>query len=126
VDVFNNARPKRRGFLLLTLTAVLLTALVGFFLMHRLQTESVQSIQYSIDSWRTPLSAIRWAVIALMALFWNYLADGLAKSGVINDQQATRLTALRWRAVAWLVLLELIVGQGVLIKAAGLVSGAGQ
>jgi hypothetical protein len=121
VGVFNNARPKRRGFLLLTLIAVLLTALVGFFLMHRLQTESVQSIQHSIDSWRTPLTAIRWAVIAPVALFWNYLADGLAKSGVINDQQATALTALRWRAVTWLVLLELIVGQGVLIKAAGLV-----
>lgn len=107
--------------MLLTLIAVLLTALVGFFLMHRLQTESVQSIQHSIDSWRTPLTAIRWAVIAPVALFWNYLADGLAKSGVINDQQATALTALRWRAVTWLVLLELIVGQGVLIKAAGLV-----
>lgn len=61
-----------------------------------------------------------------MALFWNYLVDGLAKSGIINDQQATGLTALRWRAVTWLVLLELIVGQGVLIKAAGLVSGAEQ
>lgn len=89
--------------------------------MHRLQTESVQSIQHSIDSLRAPLTAIRWAVMALMVLCWNYLIDGLAKSGVINDQQATGLTALRWRAVTWLVLLELIVGQGVLIKAAGLV-----
>lgn len=124
--MFNNARPKRKGFLLLTLTAVVLTALVGFFLMHRLQTESVQSIQHSIDSWRSSLTAIRWAVIILTMLFWNHLVGGLAKAGIITEQQTADLTAQRWRAVTWLVLLELIVGQGVLIKATSFISGAGQ
>jgi succinate dehydrogenase hydrophobic anchor subunit len=126
VGVFNNTRPKRKGFLLLTFTAVVLTALVGFFLMHRLQTESVQSIQHSIDSWQFSLTAIRWAVIVLITLFWNHLVGGLVKSVIIDEQQATGLTALRWRAVTWLVLLELIVGQGVLIKATTFISGAGQ
>ncbi|MES9958560.1 MAG: hypothetical protein ABW086_16060 [Sedimenticola sp.] len=124
--MFNNARPKRKGFLLLTLTAVVLTALVGFFLMHRLQTESIQSIQHSVDSWQSSLAAIRWSVIALTAALWNHLVSGLAKSGIIDEQQATGLTALRWRAATWLVLLELIVGQGVLIKATTFISGAGQ
>lgn len=124
--MFNNARPKRKGFLLLTLTAVVLTALVGFFLMYRLQTESVQSIQHSVDSWQSSLTAIRWAVIILITLFWNNLVGGLAKSGIIDEQQITGLTALRWRAVTWLVLLELIVGQDVLIKATSFISGAGQ
>ena len=124
--MFNNARPKRKGFLLLTFTAVVLTALVGFFLMHRLRTESVQSIQHSIDSWQTSLTAIRWAVIILIALFWNYLVGGLVKSGIIDEQQAIGLTASRWRAATWLVLLELVVGQGVLIKATTFISGAGQ
>jgi succinate dehydrogenase hydrophobic anchor subunit len=126
VGVFNSARPKRRGFLLLTITAVVLTALVGFFLMHRLQTESVQSIQHSVDSWQASLTAIRWSVIGLTAVLWNHLFGGLATSGVIGEQQTTGLTALRWRAVTWLVLLELIVGQGVLIKATSIISGAGQ
>lgn len=124
--MFNNARPKRKGFLLLTLAAVVLTALVGFFLMHRLRTESVQSIQHSIDSWQTSLTAIRWAVIILIALFWNHLVGGLVKSGIIDEQQAIGLTASRWRAATWLVLLELVVGQGVLIKATTFISGAGQ
>ena len=124
--MFNNARPKRKGFLLLTFTAVVLTALVGFFLMHRLRTESVQSIQHSIDSWQTSLTAIRWAVIILIALFWNHLVGGLVKSGIIDEQQAIGLTASRWRAATWLVLLELVVGQGVLIKATTFISGAGQ
>jgi succinate dehydrogenase hydrophobic anchor subunit len=126
VGVFNNARPKRKGFLLLTFTAVVLTALVGFFLMHRLQTESVQSIQHSIDSWQSSLTAIRWVVIILTMLFWNHLVSGLAKAGIITEQQAADLTAQRWRTVTWLVLLELIVGQGVLIKATSIISGAGQ
>ncbi len=90
--MFNNARPKRKGFLLLSLIAVLLTALVGFFLMHRLQTESVQSIQHSIDSWQFSLMAIRWAVIVLITLFWNHLVGGLAKLGIIDEQKATGLT----------------------------------
>lgn len=124
--MFNNARTKRKGFLLLTLTAVVLTALVGFFLMHRLQTESVQSIQHSVDSWQFSLTAIRWAVIILTMLFWNHLVSGLAKAGIITEQQTADLTAQRWRAVTWLVLLELIVGQGVLIKATSFISGAGQ
>ena len=124
--MFNNAWPKRKGFLLFTLTAVVLTALVGFFLMHQLQTESVQSIRHSIDSWQSSLTAIRWAVIVLITLFWNHLVGGLVKSGIIDEQQATGLAALRWRAVTWLVLLELIVGQGVLIKATSFISGAGQ
>ena len=124
--MFNNARPKRKGFLLLTLTAVVLTALVGFFLMHRLQTESVESIQHSVDSWQTSLTTIRWAVIILIMLFWNHLVSGLAKSGIIDEQQATGLTVLRWRAVTWLVVLELIMGQGVLIKATSFISGVGQ
>ena len=124
--MFNNARPKRKGFLLLTFTAVVLTALVGFFLMHRLRTESVESIQHSIDSWQTSLTAIRWAVIILIALFWNHLVGGLVKSGIIDEQQAIGLTASRWRAATWLVLLELVVGQGVLIKATTFISGAGQ
>ena len=124
--MFNNLRTKRKGFLLLTTLAALLTGLVGFLLMHRLQTESVQSIQHSVDSWQTSLTAIRWVVIILITLFWNHLIGGLAKAGIITEQQAADLTALRWRVVTWLVVLELIVGQGVLIKATRFISGAGQ
>ena len=55
--MFNNIRAKRKSFLLFTTVAVLLTALVGYLLMHRLQTESVQSFQHSIDTWRMTLAA---------------------------------------------------------------------
>lgn len=100
--------------------AVLLTALVGYLLMHRLQTDSVQSVQQSIEDWRTTLTAIRWAVIAVIAFGWNHLVAWLADAEILNRAKATRLTDLRWRAVTWLVLLELVLGQGVLVNAIGL------
>lgn len=122
--MFNSLRSRRKGFLVLTTLAALLTALVGYLLMHWLRTESVQSIHYSIDSWRTILTAIRCAVIALLALSWNHLVAWLTKAGMLTRTQAIHLTELRWRAVTWLVLLELVLGQGVLVKAMSLVVGA--
>jgi len=118
--VFNNIRSRRKSFLLFTTVAVLLTALAGYLLMHRLQTDSVQSIQQSIDAWRTTLTVIRWVAIAAVALGWNHLVAWLADATILSRAKATRLTGLRWRAVTWLVLLELVLGQGVLVNAIGL------
>jgi len=101
----------------------MLTTLVGYLLMDRLQTESMQRIQHSIDTWRLSLALIRWSLIALVALSWNYPVAWLAKSGTINHAKAAQLTALRWRAVTWLVLLELVLGQGILVKALSLMAG---
>ena len=122
--MFNSLRSRRKGFLVLTTMAALLTALVGYLLMHWLQTESVQSIHYSIDSWRTILTAIRCTAIALLALSWNHLLAWCCKAGMFTRSQAPYLTGLRWRIITWLMLLELVLGQGVLVKAMGLVVGA--
>ena len=103
---------------------MLLTAIVGYLLMHRLQTDSVQSIQHSIDAWRATLTAIRRTLIVLVALSWNQLIAWLADARALSHTKATRLTGLRWRAVTWLVLLELVLGQGVLVKAVNLAVGS--
>jgi hypothetical protein len=120
VGVFNNIRSRRKGFVLFTAVAVLLTALVGYLLMHRLQTDTVQSLQQSIDAWRIPLSAIRWTAIAVVFLSWHRLVGWLAYAGLLSRTKVTQLTSLRWRTVTWLVLLELVLGQGVLVQAMGL------
>ena len=122
--MFNNLRAKRKGFLLLTTLAALLTGLVGFLLMHRLQTESVQSVQHSLDVWRMTLMLIRWTAITLVALSWNYLIARLVSIGVISHDRVASLIEMRWRAVTWLVVLELVLGQGVLVKAVSLALGA--
>jgi len=118
--VFNNSGAKRKGFLMATLVAALLTALVGYWLMHRLQTDSVQSIQQSIDTWRLTLTICRWTVIALVAFGWNVGVEYFFKSGKIHSSQADRLRRYRWRAVTWLVILELLLGQGLVVKFLGI------
>ena len=122
--MFNNLRAKRKSFLLLTTLAALLTGLVGFLLMHRLQTESVQSVQDSLYAWRMTLMLIRWTSITLVALSWNYFIADWRVIGMISHDKVAPLTEMRWRAVSWLVLLELVLGQGVLVKAVSLAVGA--
>lgn len=121
--MFNNSGAKRKGFLIATLVAALLTALVGYWLMHRLQTDSVQSVQQSIDTWRLTLTLCRWTVIALVAFGWNVGVEHLAKTGKIHSSQADQLQRYRWRAVTWLVILELVLGQGLVVKFLGITAG---
>jgi len=121
--VFNSRGAKRKGFLMATLVAALLTALVGYWLMHRLQTDSVQSIRQSIDTWRLTLTLCRWTVIALVAFGWNVGIEHLAKTGKMNSAQADQLHRYRWHAVTWLVILELVLGQGLVVKFLGITAG---
>lgn len=114
---------RRKGVLLLTTLAALLTGLVGYLLMHQLQTESVQSVQHSINAWRMALMLMRWTLIAFVALGWHHLIAGLASAGLITHSKIAQLTALRWRAVTWLVVLELVLGQGALVKGLSLMAG---
>jgi hypothetical protein len=123
VGVFNKFLERRKGFLVLTTLAALLTGVVGYLLMHQLQTQSVQSAQHSINAWRMALMLMRWTLIAFVALGWNHLITRLASAGSITHSKATSQAALRWRAVTWLVLLELVLGQGALVKALSLMAG---
>ena len=121
--MFNNSGAKRKGFLMATLVATLLTALVGYWLMHRLQTNSAQSIQQSIDTWRLTLTICRWTLIAVVAFGWNVGVEHLAKTGKIHFALADQLHRYRWRAVTWLVILELVLGQGLVVKFLGVTAG---
>ena len=121
--MFNNTRAKRKGVLIATLVAALLTALVGYWLMHRLQTDSVQSIQQSVDTWRLTLTLFRWTGIALVAFGWKVGVEHLAKTGKIHSAQADQLHRYRWRAVTWLVIFELVLGQGLVVKFLGMTAG---
>ena len=124
--MFSKRRTTHKGFLLFTGIAVLLTALVGYLLMHRLQTHSLQSLQHSIDTWRLTLTALRWTAIAIITLSWNHLVMWRVHSRTTSHNKATLVLEWRRRVITWLVLLELVVGQGVLVKATYLWIGAGQ
>lgn len=121
--MYSNIRARRKGFLLCTTVAVLLTAGVGYLLMVWLQTDSVQSIQQSLDSWRITLTLCRWAAIALVAFSWHYAVQRFTAASKISSDQAEHLHGMRWRAVTWLILLELVLGQGMAVKFLALLTG---
>ncbi len=114
--MFSNVRSRYKGFLLCTAVAVVLTAGVGYLLMYRLQTDSVQFIQQNLDSWRITLMLCRWTVIALVAFSWHYAVRRFSAVGKMSSIQAENLHGMRWRAVTWLILLELVLGQGMVVK----------
>lgn len=119
----SNTRSRRRGFLLCTTVAALLTVGAGYLLMYRLQTESIQSIQQTTNTWRQTLTLLRWGVIAMVAFSWSHVVQRFSASGRLSSVQAEYLAGLRWRAVTWLILLELVLGQGIVVKFLDLIAG---
>ncbi|PCJ36261.1 MAG: hypothetical protein COA75_08515 [Cellvibrionales bacterium] len=114
--MFSNALSKRKGFLWLSLVTALLTLLTGFFLWSSVQTHSVVTIREHIHQWQPVLAGIRWTVISGLALGWPGFCRWLVRSGRISIDKAQQMKALRWRIVGWLVVIELILGQSLLVK----------
>jgi hypothetical protein len=85
-------------------------------LWNSIQTHSVQTLREQLDSWRPLFTGIRWTLIASVALGWPYLCRWVVRSGYPGNSKARQLIDLRWRAVGWLVMIELILGQNVLVK----------
>ena len=104
---------------------MLLAFAVGFLLMHRLQTSSMQAVRLEIDSWQWPLTAMRWSVIALIAMGWQRLIGLLILAQLIDGTRSNPVPAMRWRAIGWLLLLELVAGQGLIAAFAALAAGVG-
>ena len=120
--MFSSALSRRKGFLWLSLVTALLTLLAGFFLWSSVQTHSVISIREHILQWQPVLSGMRWTLIGGLALAWPGLCLWLVESGRINIDKAQQLNALRWRIVGWLIVIELILGQSLLVKLTAIVA----
>ena len=114
--MFSSALSKRKGLLWLSLATVLLTLLVGLLLWNGVQTHSVITIREGIHRWQPILAGIRWALISGLALGWPGLCRWMAQSGRVSVDKAQQLKVLRWRIVGWLVVIELILGQSLLVK----------
>ena len=105
---------RRRWFLLLTLLAFALVLFTGGILWHSVETSSISEIQTRVDAMKSVFTGSRLFLIAVVALVWPYLANGLHRWGQIDKARATTLLDLRWRIVTWLVLIELVLGQNLL------------
>ena len=98
----------------LGLLALVLAAITGLVLWHSVQVSSVLSVQARLQSWQPLLSAARLGVLALVALGGLVLLHMRHRAGRIDVQSLGQRLARHWRLVAWLVVLEALLGQQLL------------
>ena len=105
---------RRRWFVMLTLSALVLALGISVFLLHSAQTSSVMALQIRVEELKPVFTTIRFLLIGLVALSWPVLTNGLYRWGRIDEEGRANLMSLRWRIVTWLVVIELILGQNLL------------
>ena len=105
---------RRHWFWRLCLVTFLGTIIIAAALMMLLQGSSITSLQSSIDAHHYHLTAIRLAVIGLITLSWPRLIRHAEHKGHIGIDRSVELTALRWRVLAWLLVIELLIGQNLM------------
>jgi len=105
---------RRYWFLLLTLLAFVLALGTGGILWHSVETSSISEIQTRVDAMKPVLTGLRLFVIAVVAIAWPFLVDGLHRLRCIDEVRATTMRSLRWCIVTWLVVIELVLGQNLL------------
>lgn len=108
---------------MLSLMAIGMALFVGLFLWDGLQTHSFQVVRTHLENWQPILTGIRWMLIGGLALVWPPLCRWWLHAGDLGNHEARQLSDLRWRLVGWLVVIELVLGQGVLVKAMAIVTG---
>lgn len=98
----------------LSLLALGLAALTGFVLWHSVQVSSLSSVQERLDAWQPLWSVIRCSLLVLAA-FGGSLFVYLQYRCARIDAHALKLHQARhWRLVAWLALIEMLLGQQLL------------
>lgn len=110
----DNSILRRRWLFLLTLLAFGLALGAGGVLWYSVQASSVVAVQTRIEALNPILTAIRASLIALVAITWRWLMNGLHRWGRLDAAQAATLLAQRWRIVTWLIVIELVLGQNLL------------
>ena len=105
---------RRPWFLRLCALTILSALMIGAVLVLLLKSTSVESLQSSIDDYRTGMTVIRLMLIGLIALIWPILVQSSEQSGAISIERSTELRDLRWRIISWLLVIELLLGQNLI------------
>ena len=104
----------RRWTLALTLLAFALALAIGALLWQAVETASVVAIQGKVAAVKPVFTILRLSVITVIALLWPMLIGVFHRRRRIDDARRAELLAVRWRIVAWLVVIEVVVGQNLL------------
>lgn len=121
---FSNGAPlRRRWFLTLSLVAVGGVIAVGLVLWQAVELNSLSTVSELLAAAKPFASAIRFALIGLLALAWPWLPPLWAGADGNDDRTHARRMALRWRVVGWLIVIELVLGQNLIGRFLGAISG---
>ncbi len=104
----------RRWFFFMTLLAIVLTMAMGGMLWYSIETSSLAAIQTRVTAIKPMFTGIRFFLIALVAMLWPFITNGLQNMGKIDAVQQVTLNIMRWRIVIWLVVIELVLGQNLI------------
>ena len=115
---------RRRWFFLLNLLAFGLALGAGGILWHSVETSSVVAVQTRIDALKPLLTGIRVSLIALLAIGWPWIMNAFQRWGRLDETQTGNLLAVRWRIVAWLVVIELVLGQNLFGQVLAILQGS--
>lgn len=119
----NGAQLRRRWFLTLSLVAVGGVIAVGLVLWQAVELNSLSTVSERVAAAKPFASAIRFALIGLLALVWPRLPALWAGANGNDDRTHARWMALRWRVVGWLTVIELVLGQNLIGRFLGVISG---
>ena len=102
---------RRRWFFGLSLLAAGLIFAVGTLLWQAAELSSLSIVSEQVARLKPFAGAIRLLLIAMLAALWPWLVDLAARYGQVDTIDRSQLHALRWRVVAWLLIIELMIGQ---------------
>ncbi len=77
-----------------------------------MELTSLATVAERIASIKPFADGIRFLLIALLALFWPRLVAVAARARSSDERTTAHWLALRWRVTGWLVIIELVLGQG--------------
>ena len=115
---------QRRWFVRMTILTIGLTLVIGSILMFAVQLSSVTTVQNQVTTYGSWLSILRLAFILCIALLWRPIVQLLHAANRIYEIGMHDLLALRWRVIAWLLILELLIGQNLLPRLIVALTGA--
>lgn len=120
----SGASLRRRWFLTLSLVAAVGVIAVGVILWQAVGLSSLSTVSERVAAAKPFASAIRFALIGLLALAWPRLVTLWAGAKGSDDLTHARWMALRWRIVGWLLVIELVLGHNLIGRFLGALSSA--
>ena len=120
----NGAHLRRRWFLTLSLVAAIGVIAVGLALWQAVGLSSLSTVSEWVAAVKPFASAIRFALIGVVALAWPRLPALWARTNGNDDGAHARWMALRWWVVGWLLVVELVLGQNLIGRFLGAISGS--